>query len=72
MDALFFRHPREQNETYVEHFQAAAEIAVMSGIATAFMAIHAVVPGINLFEIMGTYSETYYGLIVDRLTKRKN
>ena len=72
MDALFFEHPREQNETYFEHFKAAAKIAVMSGIGTLFIAVHAVVPGINLFDIMGTCSTSYYGLVVERLSKRKN
>lgn len=69
LDALFFAHPRQQNETYVEHFKAASKVALMSGVGAVFMMVHALVPGVNLFEAIGTYSTTYYGVIVDLLSR---
>ena len=69
LDTLFFKHPRQQGETYIEHFKVASKISIMSGVGAFFMMVHAFIPGINLFEVIGTYSTTYYGLILDKITR---
>ena len=69
LDRLFFRHPREQGETYLEHFKVASRLAVMSGVGAICMIVHAIVPGVNLFETIGTCSTTYYRNILDMITR---
>lgn len=71
MDSMFFEHPREQGETYVEHFKVASKISIMSMVGGIFMMVHAFVPGVNLFEVIGTYSTSYYGLILDKLSRKQ-
>lgn len=71
LDAMFFRHPREQGETYVEHFKVASRLSIMSMVGGIFMMVHAFIPGVNLFDVMGTCSESYYGLILDRLHRKQ-
>ena len=70
IDALFFRHPRQQNETYIEHFKTASKIGFMTFVASFFMGVHALVPGINLFETIGTTSPEYYDNIIQLITRK--
>ena len=70
LDELFFRHPREQNETYIEHFKVAFNMGFLSCVGAVYFFVHAFVPGINLFETMGTSSSTHYRLIMDMISRK--
>ena len=71
LDNLFFRHPREQNETYIEHFKTASKIGFLTFVASFFMIVHALVPGINLFETIGINSNEYYSNIIELINRKK-
>jgi len=45
-DELFLKHPREVNESYVEHGIGALQMACWSGVGAMALTIHAIVPGL--------------------------
>lgn len=69
---LFVEHPQSVGETYIQHGSVACGYGatlVAYGIAEF---VHAVVPGIDLFQLMGTTSEECLENMVYSLNERKS
>ena len=72
IDKLFLEHPREQKETYFEHMGVALCISVRLLMASSFVFVHAMVPGVNLFETIYRTSSTKFLNAIVGTIKRTN
>ena len=70
IDKLFLEHPRMQGETYFQHMKVATKIGLKFGVASTFVLIHAVVPGVDLFDMyLDTTSTNYIQGILDTINR---
>ena len=70
IDKLFLEHPRIQGETYFQHMKVATKIGLKFGIVSTFTLIHAVVPGVDLFDkYLNTTSTNYIKGILDTINR---
>ncbi len=66
----FLAHPRQQGETYFQHMGVALCIGARLYIASNFAVIHALVPGVDLFQtVYNTTSKEYIGSIIDTIAR---
>ena len=66
----FLAHPRQRGETYFQHMGMALCIGTRLYIASNFTVIHALVPGIDLFQtVYNTTSKEYIASIIDTITR---
>lgn len=70
VNKLFLEHPRVQGETYLQHMKVAGSIGAKFGIASIFSFVHAVIPGVNLFEsVLRTTSTEYINGITETINR---
>lgn len=70
VNKLFLEHPRVQGETYLEHMKTAVDIGTRFGLASIFTFVHAVIPGVNLFEsVLKTTSTEYINEVVETINR---
>ena len=68
---LFIKHPTAVGETYIQHFKSATTIGnkmIFFGVAEY---VHAIVPGIDLFKVVGTTSSKEIDDLANTLNNRK-
>ena len=69
VDDLFFKHPREVNESYLQHGMGALQMAFWSGVGSLALTIHAIIPG--LFQDFGSESlEKALKIKADKIAKK--
>tara|TARA_B100000963_G_scaffold234550_1_gene204963 strand:- start:394 stop:627 length:234 start_codon:yes stop_codon:yes gene_type:complete len=67
----FVEHPESVNESYWQHFCNAASFGTKLIFFGAAEYIHALIPGIDLFETFGTHSYLEIEKLYNQLKKRK-
>ena len=68
---LFIEHPESEGENYFTHSYQASIFGIKLIIYGIAELIHAVIPGIDLFEIFGTKSHIQLNKLTNKLKLRK-
>lgn len=68
---LFTEHPESVGENYFTHGYQASLFGIKLISYGVAEIIHAIVPGIDLFEIFGTQSHKQLEKLIDQLKSRK-
>ena len=64
IDAIFFKHPKENNMTFCEHFHFSSILSCLFCCASTHACIHSFVP--YLFQTSSTY---YNEIITEKIEK---
>ena len=68
---LFTDHPESVGETYLTHGYKASMFGIKLISYGLAEIVHAIIPGVDLFEIMGTNSHIKLQELTDELKSRK-
>lgn len=68
----FIEHPKSVGENYFSHGLKASIFGGKLICFGIFELIHAIIPGIDIFELLGTHSYIELGKLSEELSSRKN